>query len=352
MMLHGFHSGMRASVSLFSAALIVVITICTTEPARAQSVEEFYANTNVSLYIGYSVGGGYDLYGRLVARHIGRHIPGNPTVVPVNMEGAGSLRLANWLYSAAPRDGSVIGTVNQGAAFTPLLGEREFAEYDPAEFIWLGSANDEITVCVAMDRTGISSLDQLYDEELIIGGTGPGADEYFLHELLRGVLDVRIRSITGYPGGNEINAAMERGEVDGRCGWSWASIKVTKPDWLEQEMIHVLLQLGLQKHPELPDIPLIMDLADTEQDRQLLALVMASGPFGRPFLAPPDVPADRAAALEAAFSATVVDPDFLAEAKTLRAEIRPVSSAALIRLLSDVYATSPELVERARAMLR
>ncbi len=349
-MLRSYHRGICGGV--FSAILLVVTTIYATAPARAQSVEEFYAGTDISMYIGYSVGGGYDLYGRLVARHIGRHIPGNPTVVPINMEGAGSLRLANWMYSAAPKDGSAIATVNQGVPFMPLLGQREFAEYDAAEFFWIGSANEEITVCVAMEHTGISNLDQLYDEELIIGGTGPGADEYFLHGLLRGVLDIQIRSITGYPGGNEINAAMERGEVDGRCGWSWASVKVTRPDWLEQGTINVLLQLGLSKHPDLPDIPLIMDLTDSEQDQQLLRLVMATGPFGRPFLAPPGIPADRAAALEAAFNATVTDPQFLAEAELLRAEVRPVLSPELRQVLAEVYATAPDTVERARALLR
>jgi len=352
MMLRGAALGLHAMLCAMAVGLTMALALGFAAPARAQSVEEFYAGTDITLYIGYSVGGGYDLYGRLVARHIGRHIPGNPTIIPVNMEGAGSLRLANWMYSAAPKDGSAIGTVNQGVPFMPLLGQRDFAEYDPTEFFWLGSANEEVTVCVAMDHTGITRFDQLYDEELIIGGTGPGADEYFLHGLLRGILDVKIRSITGYPGGNEINAAMERGEVDGRCGWSWASVKVTRPDWLENGTINVLLQLGLNKHPELPDIPLIMDLADSERDQQLLRLVMATGPFGRPFLAPPGIPADRAAALEAAFNATIVDPEFLAEAETLRAEVRPVLSPELRQILAEVYMTAPDTVERAREMLK
>jgi tripartite-type tricarboxylate transporter receptor subunit TctC len=350
--MRSFFNSLRTPKIAFGSALIVTFFLVSAPPAHSQSVEEFYADNNISLYIGYSVGGGYDLYGRLVARHIGRHIPGNPTVVPINMEGAGSLRLANWMYSAAPKDGSAIGTVNQGVPFMPLLGQRDFTDYEPAEFFWLGSANEEVTVCVAMEHTGITQFDQLYDEELIIGGTGPGADEYFLHGLLRDVLDVQIRSITGYPGGNEINAAMERGEVDGRCGWSWASVKVTRPDWLENGTINVLLQLGLNKHPELPDIPLIMDLADNEQEIRLLRLVMATGPFGRPFLAPPGIPADRAAALVAAFNATIVDPEFLAEAEILRAEVRPVLSPELNQILADVYRTESETVERAREMLR
>ena len=335
-----------------TALLAALIVFCLAVPARAQSVEQFYAGKTLTLYIGLTVGGGYDIYGRLVARHIGRHIPGHPTVVPVNMEGAGSLRLANWLYNAAPKDGTAIGTVNQSIPFVPLIGEAQFTEFDAAKFVWLGSANEEITVCVAMDRTGITRFDQLYDKELIIGGTGPGADEYFLHELIRGLAPVRIRSITGYPGGNEINGAMERGEVDGRCGWNWSSVKVTHPDWLESGTIHVLLQLGLRRHPDMPDVPLIMDLAKTEQDRRTLALVMSSGSFGRPFMAPPGIPADRAAALEAAFDATVADPGFLAEAARARIEIRPILAPDLRRILAEAYATPPDVVERARALLR
>ena len=350
------HDRVGAAATAFRPVLIFFLscfgTWSVSSAAHAQSVEEFYANKAITLYIGYSVGGGYDLYGRLVARHIGRHIPGNPTVVPVNMEGAGSLRLANWLYSAAPSDGTAVATVNQGVAFVPLLGEREFAEFDPKKFVWIGSANEEVTVCVAMERTGITHFDQLYDQELIIGGTGPGADEYYLHSLLQAVLPIRLRSITGYPGGNEINVAMERGEVDGRCGWSWSSVKLTKPDWLEQGTIRILLQLGLRKHPELPEVPLLMDLATSEQDRQVLRLVMAAGAFGRPFLAPPGVPAERARALEAAFTETLADPQFRAEAELLHAEIRPVSRTDLQALLAEAYATSPEVVERARALLR
>ena len=334
------------------ALLAMSIALLTALPVYAQNVEQFYTGKTISLYIGYTVGGAYDLYGRLVARHIGKHIPGNPTVVPINMQGAGSLKLMNWLYNAAPKDGTAIGTVNQSAPFVPLVGERQLARFDAMEFTWIGSVNDEVSVCVSWERTGITRFDQLYEKELIIGTTGPGADEYFLHALLRGISDAKIRSITGYVGGNEINAAMERGEVDGRCGWAWSSIKSTRARWLEQGTINVLIQFGLRKHPDLPDIPLIMDLAKNEEDRQILRLIMASGVFGRPFVAPPGLPADRAAALKTAFDATMVDADFLAEADLLQAEISPVSSATLQQLLIETYATPSHIVERARALLR
>jgi tripartite-type tricarboxylate transporter receptor subunit TctC len=333
-------------------ALLCGCLAATIAPLRAQTVEEFYTGRIVTLYIGYTVGGAYDLYGRLLARHIGRHIPGQPTIVPVNMEGAGSLKLMNWLYNAAPRDGSAFGTVNQSAAFVPLVGVRELARYDPSKFTWIGSANEEISVCVAWKRTGITQFDQLYDQELIIGSTGAGADEYALHALVRHVLGAKLRSVVGYAGGNEMNFAMERGETDGRCGWAWSSVKTTRPQWLEDGTIQVLLQFGLRKHPELPDVPLIMDLAKSEEDRRVLRLVLVNAVFGRPFVAPPDLPADRAAALEAAFEATMKDPEFLADARRLNAEITPVSGETLDRLLAETYATAPEVIERTRALLK
>ena len=320
-------------------------------PGRAQSVEQFYANRVISLYIGFSVGGGYDIYGRLVARHIGKHIPGNPTVVPTNMEGAGSLKLMNWLYDGAPRDGSAIGTVNRGAPFEPLVGIQEFARFDATTFTWIGSVNDEVSVCVAWKSTGITEFSELYERELIVGGTGQGAEDVF-SKLISGVLGVRLRLITGYAGGNEVNYAMERGEVDGRCGWSWSSIKSTRQQWLDDGSIKILLQVALRKHPDLPDIPLIMDLADNEEKRQILRLVLGRGVLGRPFLAPPGVPADRAAALQHAFDAMVRDPEFLADAERLRLEIMPISGSELQRLMTEIYATPPDIVAKARIILR
>ena len=319
--------------------------------ARAQRVEEFYAGNVLTLYVGFSAGGGYDVYGRLVGRHIGKHIPGHPTVVVVNMDGAGSLKLANWLYSAAPKDGSVIGTVNRGAPFEPLVGAQEFARFDPTKFTWLGSANDEISVCVTWERTGISSFEELYEKELIVGGTGPAGDDPLV-KLVAGVLGARLRLVTGYAGGNEANFAMERGEVDGRCGWSWSSIRSTHQRWLDNGNIEVLLQLGLRKHPELPGVPLVMDLARTAEERQILRLVLMRGVLGRPFLAPPGLPADRATALQAAFEATMADLEFLAEAARLRLEIAPISGTEIQRLVAEAYSTPPDVVAKTRIILR
>ena len=321
-------------------------------PAQSQSVEEFYAGKALTLYIGFSVGGGGDVYGRLVARHIGKFIPGQPAVVPVNMGGAGGLSLMNWLNAAAPKDGSAIATVNRGIVFLPLVGAGQSAFFDPRTFTWIGNATDEVLICVAMARTGITTFEQTLERELIVGSTGPGAGEYDFPRLVRAVLGAQFRSISGYPGGNEINLAMERGEVDGRCGWSWSSVRSTRQHWLDEGTINILLQLALRKHPDLPDVPLVMDLAESDEERQVLRLMMMRLALGRPFLAPPGVPADRAAALRSAFDVMVTDPAFLAEAERLRLEINPISGAEIEALLAEAYATPAHIVERARESLR
>lgn len=305
----------------------------------------------MELYVGFSAGGGYDAYGRLVARHIGKHIPGNPTIVVVNMDGAGSLKLANWLYNAAPKDGSVFGTVNRGVPFEPLLGIREMARFDATRFTWLGSANDETTVCVAWERTGLTSFDELYERELIVAGTGQAGDDPLV-KMISGVLGVNIRLITGYAGANEANFAMERGEVDGRCAWSWSSVISTRQHWLDNNDIEVLLQLGFRKHADLPDVPLILDLARSEEELQIMRLVLVRGVLGRPFMAPPDVPADRAAALQQAFAATMSDPDFLREAARQRMEVIPISGEEIQRLVAEAYATPEGVVAKTRAIVQ
>jgi tripartite-type tricarboxylate transporter receptor subunit TctC len=317
--------------------------------ARAQSPtpEEFYSGRVLELYIGFAPGGGYDTYARLVARHYGRFIPGNPTIVPVNMEGAGSLRLANWLYNAAPRDGSVIGIVNRGVPFEPLVGHREFTQFDATKFTWLGSANNETSVCAIWSRTGVTHVGQLYERELYVGGTGPGADDDVFPRMLDGVLGMKLRLVSGYAGGNTVDFAGERGELDGRCGWSWSSVKATRPTWLANGDITILMQLALEKAPDLPDVPLVLDLAENDEQRQILRLFLMRLVTGRPFVAPPEIPADRARALRDAFNEMVVDPDYLSEAERSRMEVSPATAEEVQALIEEAYATPQELVDRA-----
>ncbi|MGZ3283648.1 MAG: Bug family tripartite tricarboxylate transporter substrate binding protein [Xanthobacteraceae bacterium] len=319
--------------------------------SRAQTPADFFKGRTVDLYIGYSVGGGYDVYARMVARHMGRHIPGNPTIVPKNMEGAGSIRLANWLYNVAPRDGTAFGTVSRGAPFDPLLGAPA-AQFDAREFTWIGSANNEVSVCVAWHTTGIARFEDLLNKELVVGGSSTASDTDQFAKLLNALFGTKLRLATGYPGGNEINLAIERGEVGGRCGWSWSSVVATHKHWLEQNRIAVLIQTALTKHADLPDVPLIADLARTEQQRQIVQLIFARQVMGRPFMAPPGVPPERALVLREAFMRTMKDPHFLADADKAKLEITPVSGADIEKLVKEVYGTSKETAAEAAAMIR
>jgi tripartite-type tricarboxylate transporter receptor subunit TctC len=327
------------------------LLVLSTVLGYAQSPAEFYKGKTVELYIGYSVGGGYDLYARVLARHIGRFIPGNPTVVPKNMEGAGSLRLANWLYRVAPKDGTVFGIIGRGTAFDPVLGEPG-AQFDGTKFTWIGSANDEVSVCVAWQTSDIKTFADLRTKELTVGGTGASADTDQFPRIINGVLGTKMRIVSGYPGGNDVVLAMERGEVQGRCGWSWSSVKSTHHAWIDDHKISVLIQLSLAKHADLADVPVVTDLATTDEQRQILKLIFARQTMGRPFLAPPAIPQDRADALRKAFMDTMSDKDFLADAEKAQLEISPVAGDRVQALVEDIYKTPPDIAKQAAALLQ
>ena len=333
---------------------IVAAVLLATLPASlagAQSPADFYKGRTVELYVGYSVGGAYDLYARTIARFLGRHIPGNPTVIVKNMEGGGSLRLANWLYRVAPKDGSVLATIGRGTGFDPILGQQG-AQFDGTKFTWIGSANNEVSVCVSWNATsGVTKFEDLLTKEITVGGTSMSADTDQFPKVIDGVFGAKMRIVSGYPGGNNVVLAMERGEIQGRCGWSWSSVMSTHKAWIDEKKITVLVQLALRKHPDLPNVPLIMDLAKTDEQKQILKLIFARQTMGRPYLAPPGIPADRAEALRKAFMDTMSDKDFLADAEKEKLEITPVDGAELQKLVAEVYATPDELKKKAAALL-
>ena len=321
------------------------------QPAAAQASAEFYKGRNVDLYIGYSVGGAYDLYARMIARHLGKNIPGNPTIIPKNLEGAGSLRLANWLYNVAPKDGTALGTIGRGTAFDPLLGSKG-AQFQADKFTWVGSANNEVSICVAWKGSGITRLEDVLSKELIVGGTGQAADTDQFPRILNGVLGTKFKIVSGYPGGNDVTLAMERGEVKGRCGWSWSSVLATHKRWIDDKSIAILVQLSLAKHPDLPEVPLVMDFAKSEDQQQMFKLVFARQVMGRPYLAPPGVPKDRAEALRKAFMDTMKDPDFLSDAEKSQLEITPVSGEEVEKLVKDILQTPKALADKAAEFIR
>jgi tripartite-type tricarboxylate transporter receptor subunit TctC len=304
-----------------------------------------------NVYIGYSAGGGYDVYGRLIARHIGRYLPGNPNVIVNNMPGAGSMRLANWLYNVAPKDGNIIGTFARGIAFDTLLGQPG-AQFDATKFNWIGSANDEVSVCVAWHTSGVTRFEQVLERELVVGGTGGSADTDQFPKVFNSVLGARMKIVAGYPGGNDINLAMERGEVSGRCGWSWSSVISTQPGWLKEKKINVLVQLSLEKHPDLPHVPIITDFAKDEITRGVFRLVFARQVMGRPFAAPPGIPAERVEVIRKAFVQALKDKELLAEADKAKLEISAVTGDAVQKLVNEAYSMPPEVVKRTIEALR
>jgi tripartite-type tricarboxylate transporter receptor subunit TctC len=323
-----------------------VLAILPLSAAWAQSPAEFYKGKSIDIQIGYSVGGGYDVYARLIARYLGKHIPGNPTVVPRNMEGAASIRLANWIYNAAPKDGTAIGAVSRGAAFDPLLGSTS-AQFDASKFNWIGSANDEVSLCVSLGTSGVNKFEDLLTTPLNIGSTGVEDDTYQFPAVMNGVLGTKFKMITGYPGGNDVSLAMERNEVQGRCGWSWSSLKATRLDWVESKKINLLVQMSLAKHPDLPNVPLVTDLAKTDEQHAIFKLIFARQVMGRPYMLPPGVPQDRVEALRKAFMETMTDPDFIAEATKGKLEITPVSGDKIQKLVEEIYKTPKELADKA-----
>ncbi|MBH97810.1 MAG: hypothetical protein CMM56_05090 [Rhodospirillaceae bacterium] len=315
-------------------------------PIKADAVSDFYKGRQVRLLIGYSAGGGYDTYARLLARHLGKHIPGNPTIVPQNMPGAGSLTLANFIYNVAPKDGSVIGTFARGMAMEPLLSGMG-TRFNANEFSWIGSLNNEVSVCASWYESNVKTMEDLNNYELIVGGTGSGADTDTFPIVMGNLITPNIKLISGYPGGNDVLLAMERGEVDGRCGWSWSTVVSRSSDWLAEGRINILVQLALEKHPDLPHIPLITEFAENDDELMALELIFARQVMGRPYLAPPGIPIDRLTALRNAFEATTNDPEFIADATRIQLELNPVSGEEIDILISRIYDASENAVSLA-----
>jgi len=333
----------RVTYVAFAAA---VGSFCMSCPAHAQNVEEFYRGKTVNLIIGYSVGGGYDLYGRLVSRHIGKHIPGRPAIVPQNMTGAGSLRAAQYIYSVAPKDGTAIGTFGRTIATTPLLTPAS-APFDGTKFSWLGSVTNEVSTCVTWHTSPVKTWNDVLTKEVAMGGEGPGADPDVYTLLYKNVFGAKMKLVAGYHGTNDVTLAMERGEVDVLCGLSWSTMKARHQQWMNEKKLNIIIQAALRKQPELADVPLASDLTQDREKLQILKLFLASQETARPFAAPPDLPADRRAALIRAFDATMKDPEFLAEAQKLNMDVNPLSSKGVDDILADLYATPKAVLEKA-----
>ncbi len=276
----------RAMRSLTPVAFLVLL--CAAQ-AQAQSVESFYRGRSINLVIGYSVGGGYDIHGRVLARHLGKHIPGNPGIIVQNMPGGGSLRAANYLYNAAPKDGATIAVFSRGMAMEPLIGSSN-TQYDSRRFTWIGSITNEVSVCATWSASKVKTWDDLLATPFTVAGEGSGSDPDIFATMIRNVFGAKLRLIPGYPGSAEMTLAIERGEVDGRCGWTWSSIKLQRPDWITGHRLNVLVQLASRRIPELADVPLLVEHATTARQRQIVDVILSRQAMGRPVVAPPGVP--------------------------------------------------------------
>jgi tripartite-type tricarboxylate transporter receptor subunit TctC len=333
-------------------ALMLCACILAGSPARSESVASFYAGRSVTLVIGYATGGGYDDYARMLGRHIGRHIPGNPTVVVQNMPGAGSIRAANYLYGIAPKDGSVLGGFARGIFLDPLLGRSEAVRYTAPKFGWLGSISNDAGVCAFRSDAGINSWADMRAKPYKIGGTGPGADSDVFANLLRKMFDLPMQLVLGYQSAAETVLAIRRKEVDGRCGWSWSTLSSRNKDLLLSKQVKVVLQLTDRKLEELSEVPSVLDVATGATQQAVLRLIIARQTMARPFVTPPGLPADRLDALRKAFDETMRDPEFLADAKRLDLDVRPTTGREADALIRQVYETPADVVKMATELMK
>jgi tripartite-type tricarboxylate transporter receptor subunit TctC len=313
-------------------------------PAHAQEIESFYKGRKLDIVIGFSVGGGYDAYARVLARHIGEHIPGKPTIVPRNMTGAGSRIAAAYVFSVAAKDGTVMGIADQSIPLEQALGDSG-VKFDSREFNWIGNVIADNNIVATWHTSPVKTIEDAKKIESTMGATGYNTSSQY-PTVLNQMIGTKFKVILGYPGGAEVNLAMERGEVQGRGSNSWASYKGTKPEWVRDNKINVLAQVGLKRADDLPNVPLLQELATNEQDAAAMRLLSAPTAIGRPFFAPPGVPAERVKALRAAFDATMKDPGFLDEAKKLNLDINPVSGEDLQKIVAEIIDASPVVKKR------
>ena len=331
--------------------VIAVSGILAVLGADAATAQDYYAGKRLIILINYAAGGPADIEGRVVARHIGKHLPGTPTVVPQNMTGAGGLVAANHIYNVAPKDGTVFGIFNRSTVLDPLFGSPE-AKFDAQKFFWVGSMGPEVSVCISWASSPFKKWEDLLGREFIAAATSFSADTGVYPTMFNTVLGTKMKVITGYRGGPEMSLAIEKGEAHGRCGWSWTAVKSTKPEWLTNKSINILLQAGLKKSVDLPGVPLVIDLAKTDRQRQILNLAFAPQQIAWPFVAPPGLPADRQQMLRKAFDAALRDPELLAEAKKLKLDIDPMRGAEVEKVVAALYRTPADVVAQVRAIMK
>jgi tripartite-type tricarboxylate transporter receptor subunit TctC len=339
-------------ISKRGIAIGALLAVCSAGviPARAQAPRDTLAGKNVSLIIGFGAGGGYDMWGRIVARHIGKYLPGKPNVVAQNMPGAGSYVAASHIYGGAPKDGTAFAIISRDAALGPLSGAPG-ARFDATKLSWIGTPTKEHNVCIAYHSAAVKSAADLREKQLILGDTGPGTGTRSYPKVLNDLLGFKFKLVSGFQSSVDVFLAMERGEVDGICE-SLDSINIRRPDWIAGKKVTVLLQAGSAPHPDLKDVPLVADLARTPEERAVLEFLYAGQGIGRPFVAPPDLPPERLKMLREAFDATMKDADFTAESKRGKLELEPDDGEHLAALIKKIYATPKPIVDKVTELIK
>jgi len=334
---------LRSSIALCGCVLSLALSW--TQPGAAQDT----IDRPVTIYVAGTAGGGIDLYARLVGRHIGRHIPGKPSVTVQVMAGAGGIRAVNFLAEQAPRDGTAMTTFAGGPILEPLIGARN-PGYDMSQFTWVGAITRDIGLCIAWGATPFKTIDDVKKQQMVVAGTGAGSETDTWPIVLNEVLGTKFKLVTGYLGSQETILAIERGEAHGRCVFSHSALKTAKPDWLRDHKINVLVLTALEKSPDFPGVPAVVDLVGKPEDRQLLELMVGPGAMARPFAAPPGLPANKAALIRRAFDATMQDPEFRAEAARMQADVVPSTGEDVQKLVARIYATPRPVIERVKKL--
>jgi tripartite-type tricarboxylate transporter receptor subunit TctC len=329
------------------ALLALALMLCAGGAIAAEDVAAFYKGKTVRIVVGVGVGSGYDINARLLARHMAPYIPGQPTIIVQNQPGAGSLTMTNQLYASGPFDGTAIGAPFNGLPTTPLL-QPGGARFDATKLNWLGSSNRETQITYVWHTAPVQSIAELAEKELVVGAQAPGSTQYDFPVLANRLFGFKFKVITGYESTPKIHLAMERGEVHGNGATNWSTLKALNSNWIEEKKVKAIAQWSLSRHPELTDVPLILDVAKTDADRQALRLALARLEFGRPFFLPPNVPPERVEALRRAFDATMRDPAFLAETEKLKIEVEPLTGEQVAGLIAEAYATAADTVARVR----
>jgi tripartite-type tricarboxylate transporter receptor subunit TctC len=328
-----------ASTAIAAGTLVPTVT-------SAATPEEFYKGKPMTLIMSADAGGGYASYANAFAPYLSKHIPGNPHITVQYMPGAGGLRAINYLYNNAPKDGSVIGMVHSSVPYAPLYG-LQAARFDPRKFGWLGSLDQSMGICVSWATSGVRTWQDMMTKGLVVGSSGAGSQMETMPMMLNKLFGSKNKVISGYKGGNEVYLAMERGEVQGRCGSLVSSINSTRPDWFSQKKIVVPITIALERNPQFPDVPAVAEFAKDEHTKKVLELVLSPMAMDRPYLAPPGVPADRFQVLRAAFHAAASDPGFLADAAKQRIEVDEVSGEKVEQVIAHAYSMPADVVKAA-----